>query len=141
MQKLSNTCILTQNLGPGYVLSRNAVRSLVEDGFARNKTECNLERGQVEDVEIGACLELVGVKAGDTRDSQARPTFLPFSPINLISSKPFERNHWFYKYAFYDPPKVGRKLCCSDKPIAFHYIEPKLMYFIDWLLYDVKVNV
>lgn len=128
------------NTGPGYVLSRSSLKSLVEDGFIKNKSECNIERGQVEDVEIGRCLESTGVRAGDARDTKARPKFLPLSPLELISGPPIGKNQWLYHYAFYDPPQVGRELCCSDEPISFHYIEPKLMYFIDWLLYDVKSN-
>lgn len=119
------------------MLSRQALKLLVEEGINLRKAECHLDGHQPEDVGMGECLESVGVKAGDSRDSQGRPTFLPLTPDNLISSEQVDKNSWYYSYDFYGPPKPGKD-CCSDKPISFHYIQPNKMRLIDWLLYDVK---
>jgi len=118
------------------VLSRRALQLLVEKGFDEKRPECHMDGGQVEDIEMGGCLESVNVTAGDTRDSKGRPTFLALSPLDLLDSKHF-KSSWYHQYAFYAPTQPGKN-CCSSKPISFHYIEPNLMYFIDWILYEVK---
>lgn len=127
--------------GSGYVLSREALRRLVERGFEPNLPECRVFDTANEDVEIGKCLEAVGVEAGDTRDSQGRETFLPLSPSFLLSDN-LNLVPWYSQYNFYKPTQGSdnhqQKSCCSPEPISFHYIDPHLMYLIDWLLYDVR---
>lgn len=123
--------------GAGYVLSRQALKQMVEQGFSNNLKECDLADAEEEDVLMGRCLEAVGVEAGDTRDARGRPTFLALSPLALLDPEPMDQDSWYSQYAFYGPAKPGKD-CCSDEPISFHYIDPLLMRFIDWLLYDVK---
>lgn len=122
--------------GSGYVLSRLALKLLVEKGFSNQLEDCDLTDAEQEDVLIGRCLEAVGVEAGDTRDAQGKPTFLALSPLSLLNTQNIDQDYWYNQYAFY-PPKPGKD-CCSDEPISFHYIDPPLMRLIDWLLYDVK---
>lgn len=119
------------------MLSRSALNRLVKEGFEKKLNQCHLQLGSIEDLEMGLCLEAVGVRAGDTRDSYGLPTFLALSPVDLLSEKVVSPSSWYYQYAFYGPPKAGKQ-CCSAEPISFHYINPELMYFIDWILYDVK---
>lgn len=131
--------------GSGYVLSRRALNLLVDIGFGRNLSQCQLERGTIEDVEMGACLEAVRVSAGDTRDSLGRPRFLPLAPDYLLGidqetieiSAASKSANWIESYEFYGPFRGGKQ-CCSKEAISFHYIEPNTMRLIDWLLYDFK---
>uniref|UniRef100_A0A6G1SNE3 N-acetylgalactosaminide beta-1,3-galactosyltransferase n=1 Tax=Aceria tosichella TaxID=561515 RepID=A0A6G1SNE3_9ACAR len=125
--------------GSGIVLSREALLRMIELGFRRELSACELKRGQVDDVIMSKCLEAVGVKAGDTRDPHGKETFLPLSPMTLLNDK-LDRNHWYLTYAYYEESDrvTGNKECCSRTPIAFHYIKPREMYLIDWLLNDVK---
>lgn len=88
-------------------------------------------------MEMGQCLQAVGVQAGDTRDANGRETFLPLSPASLLNDV-VDPHYWYFEYAYYDKDLKSGKGCCSSQPISFHYIEPRLMYLIDWLLYDVK---
>ena len=69
--------------GAGYVLSREAVLRLVRNGF-KNGTICRQDADGVEDVEIGRCLENLGVIAGDSRDQEGKKTFFPSVPENHI---------------------------------------------------------
>lgn len=70
--------------GAGYVLSREAVRRLVEDGI--NGKKCNSRNPHVaEDVEVAKCLQTVGVVPGDSRDAQKRGRFFPFTPAKHVS--------------------------------------------------------
>ena len=56
--------------GPGYVVSREALRRFA----AREKGLCDDDLG-AEDIKFGRCMELLGVKIGNTRDSMNRRRF------------------------------------------------------------------
>lgn len=120
--------------GSGYALSRQSLKLLVEDGIQKNLSACSLEQDEVEDLNIGSCLEKVKVQAGDTRDSKGRPRFIVYPPDHFLQGNEVG---WLENYTYYNVKWSGKD-CCSDDPIAFHYIKPKRMYLIDWLLYDVK---
>ena len=56
--------------GPGYVVSREALRRFA----AREKGLCDDDLG-CEDIKFGRCMELLGVKIGETGDSMGRRRF------------------------------------------------------------------
>ena len=49
--------------GAGYVLSKKALEILATNGLD-NPTMCRSDAGGAEDLEVGKCMEKVGVKAG-----------------------------------------------------------------------------
>ena len=63
--------------GAGYVLSKEALTRLVAKG--ENKTLCQQDGGN-EDVEIGRCLENLGVKTLNSTDALGRTRFHCFDP-------------------------------------------------------------
>ena len=63
--------------GSGYVLSREALRRFA----TREKGVCQEDRG-AEDIEIGRCLETLGVVPGNTLDANGHSRFHP-SPVIL----------------------------------------------------------
>ncbi|GAB1601155.1 glycoprotein-N-acetylgalactosamine 3-beta-galactosyltransferase 1-like isoform X1 [Argonauta hians] len=119
--------------GAGYVLSREALRRFIENGL--NKNNCRKDSGGSEDVEIGICLEKVGVKAIDSRDSLQRERFHPFIPENHLVQK-LSKGLWYYNYNFY-PVRQGPD-CCSDYAITFHYVPPNMMYVLEYMVYHLK---
>lgn len=85
--------------GGGYVLSRDALRRL--NLFALNSTTtCKLNE-KSEDLQIGQCLQDVGVVAGDTRDLHGRHRFLPVNPFILLPEMP--KKSWLNSYFFHTP--------------------------------------
>nr|CAD7572922.1 unnamed protein product [Timema californicum] len=120
--------------GAGYVLSKAAVTRFVEDALP-NK-DCRQDHGGSEDVEIGKCLDLVGVKAMDSRDSLGRGRFFPFVPEHHLIPGHVNKDFWYYKYIFYES-REGLD-CCSDSAISFHYVSPNLMYVLDYLIYHLR---
>lgn len=121
--------------GAGYVLSKEALIRLVEKGFA-DKDKCHQGSNRPEDVEIGRCLEKVNVIAGDSRDSQGRSRFLPFTPENHLIPGNKNKEGWFKAYQFYK--EEDGMNCCSDNAISFHYMKPKDMYIFEYLIYHLR---
>lgn len=89
--------------GAGYVMSREAVRRFNEIALNDDYKCWNGTEG-TEDVEIGKCLENVGVLAGDSRDDLNRARFLPFPPDGLIRNLFGES--WLDNATFYEIKKV-----------------------------------
>ncbi|XP_017059489.1 glycoprotein-N-acetylgalactosamine 3-beta-galactosyltransferase 1 [Drosophila ficusphila] len=118
--------------GGGYVLSRDALRRL--NLFALNSTTTCKLNGDSEDLQIGHCLQDVGVIAGDTRDFHARHRFLPVSPFQLMPE--YEVGSWMDSYFFHKP---NRSDCCSASAISFHYVRDVDFEFFEFFLYYLSV--
>uniref|UniRef100_A0A1B6CY54 Glycoprotein-N-acetylgalactosamine 3-beta-galactosyltransferase 1 n=1 Tax=Clastoptera arizonana TaxID=38151 RepID=A0A1B6CY54_9HEMI len=91
--------------GAGYVLSKEAVKRLVEEGLS-NPSKCRKDEGGAEDVEMGKCLERVNVRAMDSRDSLGRGRFFPFVPEHHLIPGHSDPSFWYWKYIYYPSPEV-----------------------------------
>jgi glycoprotein-N-acetylgalactosamine 3-beta-galactosyltransferase len=116
--------------GAGYVLSKEALRRFVKQGLTdETGLICRSDEEGLEDVEIGKCMENLGVKAGDSRDSLGRGRFFPSVPEQQIF--PVQKWSWYY------PAEEGMA-CCSDSAVSFHYVPPNQMYVMEYLLYHLR---
>lgn len=85
--------------GSGYVLSREAVRRLIEIAFA-DEVICPVADFGSEDTKMGVCLESVNVTAGETRDSRLKGRFMPLSPEFHLKPTQNAKN-WYWKYRYF----------------------------------------
>ncbi|KAF7272752.1 glycoprotein-N-acetylgalactosamine 3-beta-galactosyltransferase 1-like [Rhynchophorus ferrugineus] len=121
--------------GGGYVLSKESVKRFVTEAIP-NPEKCKSDNTGAEDVEIGRCLEAVGVKAGDSRDTEGRSRFLPLFLTDLLIPGAMDSSHWFWQYTYY-PFEAGLE-CCSDNLITIHYVGPYNLYLLEYLIYHVQ---
>ncbi|XP_071100331.1 glycoprotein-N-acetylgalactosamine 3-beta-galactosyltransferase 1-like [Haliotis cracherodii] len=118
--------------GGSYVISKKALRLLVEKGFGED--EACAKDGNDEDVDVGRCMETIGVKAYVSYDKFGRDTFHPQRiEQHIIGPLP-----WYLKVYPAHPVQAGPE-CCSQLSISFHYVSYHLMYIIDILLYRISV--
>jgi hypothetical protein len=74
----------------------------------------------------------------NTLDELQQQRFFPL-PVEFIFKplSPEAQAKYFYdKYTYYNTTYESMS-CCSDVPIAFHYIKPPKMYFIEYLGYQI----
>lgn len=119
--------------GAGYVFSREAVRRFAD--VIKDKSRCP-EASFAEDVEVGRCLAKTGVTAGYTLDKRGREMFHPLPPEHHLIPGYLDKKFWIYSYNFH-PYKDGPE-CCSDYSITFHYINPNMMYQLEYFIYHLR---
>uniref|UniRef100_A0AC35UB33 N-acetylgalactosaminide beta-1,3-galactosyltransferase n=1 Tax=Rhabditophanes sp. KR3021 TaxID=114890 RepID=A0AC35UB33_9BILA len=123
--------------GPGFIMSKAAVKKIVEVGFDDPKY-CTQEDNVPEDVHFAKCFERLNVTFGEARDSRGGLLIVPVSPGEIANPiKDETRVAWFrgVSYYKYDP---GTK-SMADFPIAFHYVTGNEQYALDYLLYHASV--
>ncbi|XP_045583776.1 glycoprotein-N-acetylgalactosamine 3-beta-galactosyltransferase 1 isoform X2 [Procambarus clarkii] len=127
--------------GGGYVLSREAVKRFVTKALPlKDQSKCPSEATKgAEDLQLGICLESVGVAAGDSLDEEGKPRFFSNSPMSLYYKQPLiNKLHWYWRYIWHKHG-VGPD-CCSRHVVSFHDVDPRMMWTLEALLYRLHIH-
>ncbi|CAB3363316.1 Hypothetical predicted protein [Cloeon dipterum] len=129
------------NTSTGYALSRQAVKKLVEEGFASNTLDCRNENATEvdDDLEITSCMKHLNLKPfkidGETLPFDDKKFSLP-----LVRGKSWWKEEFeFWPYGKSPSPPRKRTSCCRRNLISFHQAWPQKMYLLEYLIYDVQV--
>ncbi|KAK7500012.1 hypothetical protein BaRGS_00008860, partial [Batillaria attramentaria] len=116
--------------GASYVISREALKLLVEQGIQKNKCR----QSGSEDVALGSCLHAIGIPSYNSLDRYGRETFHPLQPkIHIVGPIPLNQ---LPQDRF---KMVAGRECCSELTISFHHVPPDQMRIFDHLLYRTTV--
>ena len=121
--------------GAGYVLSRESLKRFVEQGI-NDASICHQKDVGDEDVNLGGCLRNLNITRGDSRDEKGLKRFFPFEVRDHIIPKSGKKD-WAYELYTQFQEKNGTA-CCSDTAVSFHYIDPKMMYVMYYLVYHLR---
>ena len=94
--------------GAGYVLSLTALEKFVTKGI-NDKTGkiCRTNGKGSEDVELGKCMENLGISPGDTRDAFGKGRFFPLVPDKHLNPGLMDaQSKWYRSNKFYNSAEV-----------------------------------
>ena len=117
----------------GYVLSRSALRTVVEQGFYMSNIHPCQSNPKAEDEMLGKCLAAVNVSVTDSRDDLGKHRFHPFPPDLAVKTRAGRREYGYWNHLKY-PFHPGAD-CCSRDAISFHRISPEELYHMDALIH------
>lgn len=90
--------------GGSEVFSKEALKRFMNDPDP--DSPCNQDIEGADDVEIGKCMEKIGVVAGDGRDSDKRERFFPVHVEHFIEGHGLDMVPWFKDYMYYKVKEV-----------------------------------
>ncbi|OON19785.1 hypothetical protein X801_04344, partial [Opisthorchis viverrini] len=120
--------------GAGYVLSREALKRIVEDSVDRH-VNCPKNDENMEDVKMSVCGHAVGVKRYDSFDEDGKSVFCP-----TTISEPYLNINTTISEG--DLEKVGTTtMGHSYRQATFHYVAANKMYIMEFCHYYLRPQI
>lgn len=121
--------------GGGHIFSKKALEKFVTI-ISPNSSICDNNDQEADDVLVGRCLQKHAIFI-DARDSKNQKQIFPVG-IEEHVKKPekVDMNFWYWQYLWRNVSQDGLD-CCSDVYIGCHYVSPREMYALQYLIYEV----
>lgn len=119
--------------GGGHIFSRKALSKFVTI-LMPNQTLCHQEDGKEDDVYVGQCLNKFAIFL-DARDDKNQKQLFPIGVETHMQKNELDKSFWYTQYLWRNVTQGGLG-CCSDVYIGSHYVSPKEMYFMHFLIYN-----
>ena len=88
---------------------------VIQDGMDNGEL-CRADNGgDGEDVELGRCSSNLGVEAGDSRDSQGRQRFMPYTAHHHLIPGAIPQDSWYWSFQYYEEEEG--LAACSDSAV------------------------
>lgn len=121
--------------GGGYVMSRKALKKLVENNFKDPEKCLGSDSDGSEDAELGRCLQNDALLI-DAHDFLGEKEFFPVSVEEHLQHEKPDPSYWYTTFAWFNATRGGLK-CCSKYLANLHYVNPQEMDLLEYLIYEV----
>lgn len=116
-------------------MSRKALEIFVKELLPKNCGGLNGESDTgSEDLSAGICLHDHAIFV-DCRDEKHEKRFFPIGMETHTWGRQ-DMSYWYFQDLYYNATQ-GNLDCCSDKMIQLHYIGPKELHKLEYLIYRV----
>ena len=88
-----------------------------------------------DDASINFCMAFHEILPINSRDALGRERWHPNHPAGTFNIRLDDPNYWPLRYHEGLGGVQNREECCARSSVAFHYINPPLMYYIERMLY------
>lgn len=120
--------------GGGHIFSKKALTKFVTI-ISPNQTLCDNHDGEADDLLVGQCLNKYAIFI-DARDSKNQKQIFPVGVAEHLQFKEPDMNYWYYRNLWRNVTQGGLE-CCSDVYIGSHYIPPREMYLMQFIVYQL----
>lgn len=120
--------------GGGHIFSKKALKKFVTL-ISPNETLCDNHDGEADDLLVGQCLKKYAVFI-DARDSKNQKQIFPVGVEEHLQHRAADFSYWYWTNLWRNVTQGGLD-CCSDVYIGAHYVSPKEMYLLKYLIYNV----
>ena len=114
------------------MLSKKALQKFVKTVAKNDLFDADLP---YEDFTMGCILSHQSIFV-DTRDELQQQKFFPIGITGLFKLPNDLSQNFYFNYTYYNV-SYESLTCCSDVPIAFHYMEPQEIISMEYFFYHV----
>ncbi|KAG5667528.1 hypothetical protein PVAND_015507 [Polypedilum vanderplanki] len=120
--------------GGGHIFSKKALEKFVTK--IEPKAElCPQGDGEADDLLVGVCLKKFAIFI-DARDRKNQKQIFPVGVEEHMHNRGQDMNYWYWKNLWRKVYQGGLD-CCSDLYIGAHYVSPREMFMLEYLVYNV----
>lgn len=121
--------------GPGYAMNRKYLDKIVS--ILPDKTCLSDSYSEMlpDDASISFCMMWYNVFPWDTRDHFGRERWHADKPKGVYYTNPDDPEYWYVQYHTMIGGVRWKKESCAPDSVAFHYINPPMMYHMERQLY------